>query len=107
VKKNTKPSGSNIKCCDCENEFFFSEAKASIFEEKGWELPKRCRDCSDAHKSLKPISIHCEGCSKDFTFSVKSQKDFKARNWAQPKRCRECHTKKSEPVPVKAESTEE
>ena len=45
AKKNTKPSGTDIQCGGCKNTFFFSDAKARVFEEQGKVAPKWCSTC--------------------------------------------------------------
>lgn len=45
AKKNAKPTGKTITCEGCKCEIFFSDAKARVFQEKGWAEPKRCSDC--------------------------------------------------------------
>jgi hypothetical protein len=40
-----------IKCQDCGTEFIFSIAEQKFYEEKGFNLPKRCRLCRQKRKS--------------------------------------------------------
>lgn len=39
-----------IKCKDCGEEFVFTEKDQKFYEEKGFEPPKRCRNCRNARK---------------------------------------------------------
>lgn len=45
AKVNAAPKGKAISCEGCKTEIFFSDAKARVFQEKGWALPKRCSAC--------------------------------------------------------------
>ena len=45
AKKNAKPEGKDIQCAGCDNTFFFSDAKARVFEEQGKVAPKWCSTC--------------------------------------------------------------
>lgn len=45
--------GSNLTCSDCKAEFYYDEREAAFFKEKGWEPPKRCRDCRKAKKQQR------------------------------------------------------
>lgn len=45
AKKKMKPTGKSIVCEGCKCEIFFSDAKAHLFQEKGWAEPKRCSQC--------------------------------------------------------------
>lgn len=45
AKKNAKPTGKTLVCEGCKCEIFFSDAKARVFQEKGWAEPKRCGGC--------------------------------------------------------------
>lgn len=46
-----------IKCQDCGEDFIFSERDQKFYEEKGFQSPKRCRNCRNARKDrlLKKI----------------------------------------------------
>lgn len=39
-----------LTCVDCGLEFLYDEREAAFFKEKGWDAPKRCRDCRRAKK---------------------------------------------------------
>ena len=39
-----------LTCADCGRDFSFSERDQEFYREKGFEPPKRCKDCRDAKK---------------------------------------------------------
>jgi hypothetical protein len=39
-----------LKCCDCGNNFEWSEKDQKFYRSKGYEPPKRCRSCRDKRK---------------------------------------------------------
>ena len=39
-----------IKCQDCGEEFNFSERDQEFYQEKGFEPPKRCKNCRAIRK---------------------------------------------------------
>ena len=38
------------KCVDCGKEFIISSSQQSFYRVRGWELPKRCRECREKKK---------------------------------------------------------
>lgn len=40
----------HIVCTDCGTSFLFSAGEASVFQERGLSVPKRCKDCRRARK---------------------------------------------------------
>ena len=34
-----------IKCVECGNEFTFTEGEQNYYAERGYQEPKRCKDC--------------------------------------------------------------
>lgn len=42
-----------IKCQDCGITFSISEDEKKWYEEKGFEVPKRCKKCRKARKAKK------------------------------------------------------
>ena len=40
-----------IKCQDCGKDFIFTESEQKFYEEKGFTLPKRCKDCRNKRKN--------------------------------------------------------
>ncbi|MCR5791311.1 MAG: zinc-ribbon domain-containing protein [Lachnospiraceae bacterium] len=43
----------NKTCIQCGKEFEITESEIAFFEEKGLELPKRCKDCRKQNKKNK------------------------------------------------------
>ena len=39
-----------IKCIDCNKDFIFTESEQQFFEEKGYNAPKRCKNCRTKKK---------------------------------------------------------
>ncbi len=42
-----------MTCADCGRDFSFSERDQEFYREKGFEPPKRCKDCRDAKKAQR------------------------------------------------------
>ena len=42
----------NLSCVECGEGFIFSFRDQTSFQKKGWEEPKRCRDCRNNRKSF-------------------------------------------------------
>jgi len=42
-----------LTCNDCNEDFIFTAGEQDFFEEKGFDEPKRCKDCRDRKKSEK------------------------------------------------------
>lgn len=42
-----------IKCQDCGEDFIFTERDQAFYQEKGFEPPKRCRNCRNARKDAR------------------------------------------------------
>ena len=40
-----------IKCQDCGEEFIFSERDQKFYQEKGFNPPKRCKNCRNIRKT--------------------------------------------------------
>lgn len=40
-------------CKDCNEPFVISEGEQAWYTERGWELPKRCKDCRREAKMMK------------------------------------------------------
>lgn len=43
-------SDRTIKCSDCGVDFTFTAAEQEFFEQKGFRIPRRCKDCRKAKK---------------------------------------------------------
>ncbi len=46
-------SEQRLTCADCGREFAFSAEEQAFFREKGFEPPKRCKDCRQARKEQR------------------------------------------------------
>lgn len=42
-----------IKCQDCGEEFIFSENDQKFYQEKGFQPPKRCKNCRNIRKDKR------------------------------------------------------
>lgn len=77
-------------CKDCGKEFTIS-VKEQLFaqENKGFVLPKRCRDCR-AHRKEQTKHIVCCECGEVFEYTVEEQKFFEKNGYKEPRRCFNC-----------------
>lgn len=50
VVNEPKKNGLEIKCRDCKKKFTFPKNKIELFEERGWNMPKSCRECLNFKK---------------------------------------------------------
>jgi len=46
-------SEQRLTCADCGREFDFSAEEQRFFREKGFEPPKRCKECRQARKEQR------------------------------------------------------
>ena len=46
-------SEQRLMCADCGREFDFSAEEQRFFREKGFDPPKRCKDCRRARKEQR------------------------------------------------------
>jgi len=46
-------SEQRLTCADCGRDFAFSAEEQRFFREKGFDPPKRCRDCRQAKKEQR------------------------------------------------------
>ena len=42
-----------LTCADCRSEFVWSAEEQEFFQEKGYQPPKRCKDCRQAKKAQR------------------------------------------------------
>lgn len=92
-----------ITCCDCFNNFYLTKGQLAFYEEKGFTLPVRCKDCRDAKKAARPqpLAIECCDCRGEFEFSVGAQRHFQEMGWEMPVRCKDCRdAKRAAPKPT-------
>jgi hypothetical protein len=40
-----------ITCKDCRTDFVFTDGERKFYEDKGYQIPKRCKACRDARKA--------------------------------------------------------
>ena len=50
-----------LTCADCGREFVWSAREQDFYKEKGFQQPKRCKDCSRARKEQRGDSTHGRG----------------------------------------------
>jgi CxxC-x17-CxxC domain-containing protein len=85
-----------ITCSDCGQEFTFSAADQTFFQERGYSTPKRCKPCRMAKKSDQGGSgyrsapsqgtpVICSGCGQPTTVPFEPRGD-------RPVYCRDCYT---------------
>ena len=75
-----------LTCQDCGKEFEFSAEEQKFFADKGFEEPKRCKDCRNAKKQAKRASftkVKCAECGNE------TEVPFVPRN-DRPVYCRDC-----------------
>lgn len=53
-----------IKCQDCGEDFIFTERDQKFYEEKGFEPPKRCKNCRNARKDRRNNSYYSQEIKK-------------------------------------------
>lgn len=82
-------------CKDCGTEFEIS-VKEQLFaqEDKGFVLPKRCKNCRDKRKEQSK-HIVCVECGEVFEFTANEQEFFAKNGFKEPKRCKNCRGKKN------------
>ena len=85
-----------ITCSDCGQDFTFTVADQSFFQERGYSTPKRCKPCRMAKKNdqggsgyrsapSQGTSVICSGCGQPTTVPFEPRGD-------RPVYCRECYT---------------
>lgn len=51
-----------LTCVDCGKEFPITNSEYDSFTEKGWELPKRCKDCRNERKNCSNSMYRASEC---------------------------------------------
>jgi CxxC-x17-CxxC domain-containing protein len=85
-----------ITCSDCGQEFTFSAADQTFFQERGYSTPKRCKPCRMAKKNdqggsgyrsapAQGTPVICSGCGQPTTVPFEPRGD-------RPVYCRDCYT---------------
>jgi hypothetical protein len=41
----------DLKCKDCNNDFYWTEEDQAFYKERGFDAPKRCYQCRQARKA--------------------------------------------------------
>jgi CxxC-x17-CxxC domain-containing protein len=89
-----------LTCSDCGQEFSFTAADQSFFQERGFSTPKRCKPCRMAKKgeqgsgggggyrsqsqSSQGTPVICSGCGQPTTVPFEPRGD-------RPVFCRDCY----------------
>lgn len=47
-----------IKCINCNQKFTFPGFKVKSYESKGWNMPKRCKECLGIRKEIGELPKH-------------------------------------------------
>ena len=54
-----------LNCRQCGKDFVFSKAEQEFYEEKGFELPRRCKECRSPHPT-RSNHLNCSQCGITF-----------------------------------------
>ena len=49
-----------IECCDCREEFVFSDGEQKFFKQKGFTEPRRCAPCRKKRKAESQARVEKE-----------------------------------------------
>ena len=58
-----------IKCRQCGKEFLFSKAEQEFYKEKGYNTPRRCKECRTTEKT-QPVHLNCSRCGTELEEDV-------------------------------------
>ncbi len=50
IRKSKPMPDKTLRCVDCGNEFSFSEKDQEFYNQRGFQEPKRCKDCRDKRR---------------------------------------------------------
>ena len=84
-----------LTCSDCGQDFTFTAADQTFFQERGYSTPKRCKNCRQAKKSdsggsgyrsgsAQGTPVICSGCGQPTTVPFEPRGD-------RPVFCRDCY----------------
>jgi CxxC-x17-CxxC domain-containing protein len=84
-----------LTCSDCGQDFTFTAADQTFFQERGYSTPKRCKNCRQAKKndaggsgyrssSAQGTPVICSGCGQPTTVPFEPRGD-------RPVYCRDCY----------------
>jgi len=85
----------SLQCSDCGQDFTFTAADQSFFQERGYSTPKRCKNCRQAKKNdqggsgyrsapAQGTPVICSGCGQPTTVPFEPRGD-------RPVFCRDCY----------------
>src|SRR6204780_5744807 len=96
--RRTMAGDIQLTCSDCGQDFTFTSADQSFFQERGYSTPKRCKACRMAKKSdqggggsgyrsapSQGTPVICSGCGQPTTVPFEPRGD-------RPVFCRDCYT---------------
>ena len=84
-----------LTCSDCGQDFTFTAADQTFFQERGYSTPKRCKACRQAKKNdqggsgyrsapAQGTPVICSGCGQPTTVPFEPRGD-------RPVFCRDCY----------------
>jgi CxxC-x17-CxxC domain-containing protein len=85
-----------LTCSDCGQDFTFTAADQTFFQERGYSTPKRCKSCRQAKKNdqgggggyrsapAQGTPVICSGCGQPTTVPFEPRGD-------RPVYCRDCY----------------
>jgi CxxC-x17-CxxC domain-containing protein len=84
-----------LTCSDCGQDFTFTAADQTFFQERGYSTPKRCKNCRQAKKNdqggsgyrsapAQGTPVICSGCGQPTTVPFEPRGD-------RPVFCRDCY----------------
>ena len=53
-----------IKCRQCGKEFLFTQAEQEFYKEKGFNTPRRCKECRTT-ETIQPVHLNCSRCGTE------------------------------------------
>ena len=97
--RRTMAGDMQITCSDCGQDFTFTAADQTFFQERGYSTPKRCKPCRQAKKNeqgggggsgyrsapSQGTPVICSGCGQPTTVPFEPRGD-------RPVYCRDCYT---------------
>ncbi len=58
TQQERSPDDKLIHCTDCGKDFLFTAGEQRYYEQRGFNPPRRCKDCRDKRKSEKDSGRH-------------------------------------------------
>ena len=78
-----------LKCVTCGKEFLMIPTEQKFYKSRGFEIPKRCKDCREK-KVSNVTEFTCVDCGAKFTMNTREVEFFEKNNLQLPKRCKQC-----------------